>query len=107
MIRRRGAQHSFEAVELATLEWVDQQPAAPGANRYIPPVEAEQRYYAMLEQPRHGTITSTKWPPEIPGLFTVSCGDGSIRSRAGFERNVNRCRSNQYKHTTLISGNKF
>ena len=44
---------SFEAVEFATLEWVDwfnnRRLLEPIGN--IPPAEAEQRYYAMLEQP--------------------------------------------------------
>ena len=43
---------SFEAVELATLEWVDwfnnRRLLEPIGN--IPPVEAEERHYAMLEQ---------------------------------------------------------
>ena len=43
----------FEAVEFATLEWVDwfnhRRLLEPIGN--IPPAEAEERYYAMLEQP--------------------------------------------------------
>jgi putative transposase len=44
----------LESVEFATLEWVDwfnnRRLLEPiGGN--IPPAEAEQRYYAMLEQP--------------------------------------------------------
>jgi putative transposase len=53
VIHRRGPWRSFEAVEFATLEWVDW-----FNNRRIlepigamPPAEAEERYYAMLEQP--------------------------------------------------------
>ncbi|MGY4408421.1 hypothetical protein ACVWW4_000157 [Bradyrhizobium sp. LB7.1] len=53
VIHRRGPWRSFEAVEFATLEWVDW-----FNNRRllehignIPSAEAEQRYYAMLEQP--------------------------------------------------------
>jgi hypothetical protein len=42
VIQRRGPWRSFEAVEFATLEWVDW-----FNNR----AEAEQRHYAMLEQP--------------------------------------------------------
>jgi putative transposase len=52
VIHRRGPWRSFEAVEFATLEWVDWfnnrrllQPIG-----YITPAEAEERYYAMLEQ---------------------------------------------------------
>ncbi len=53
VIHRRGPWRSFEAVEFATLEWVD------GFNHRrlmrpigdMPPAEAEARFYAMLEQP--------------------------------------------------------
>jgi transposase InsO family protein len=53
IIHRRGPWRSLESVEFATLEWVDW-----FNNRRllelignIPPAEAEERYYAMLEQP--------------------------------------------------------
>ncbi len=53
LIHRRGPWQSFEAVEFATLEWVDwfnhRRLLEPIGN--IPPAEAEQRYYAMLDQP--------------------------------------------------------
>jgi len=53
VIHRRGPWRSFEAVEFATLEWVDwfnkRRLLEPIGN--IPPVEAEERYYAMLEEP--------------------------------------------------------
>jgi transposase InsO family protein len=53
LIHRRGPWRSFEAVEFATLEWVNwfncRRLLEPIGN--IPPAEAEQRYYAMLEQP--------------------------------------------------------
>ncbi|EPY00362.1 integrase catalytic subunit [Magnetospirillum fulvum MGU-K5] len=52
VIHRRGPWRSFEAVEFATLEWVDwlnnrriMEPIG-----YIPPAEAEERYYAMIDQ---------------------------------------------------------
>jgi len=52
LIHRRGTWRSFEAVEFATLEWVDwfnhRRLLEPIGN--IPPAEAEHRYYAMLEQ---------------------------------------------------------
>ncbi|WP_260924661.1 IS3 family transposase [Novosphingobium sp. 9] len=52
VIHRRGPWRSFEAVEYATLEWVDwfnnRRLLEPIGN--IPPVEAEQRYYAMLDE---------------------------------------------------------
>jgi transposase InsO family protein len=51
VIHRRGPWRSFEALDYATLEWVDwfnnRGLLAPIGN--IPPAEAEQRYYAMLD----------------------------------------------------------
>jgi putative transposase len=51
VIHRRGPWRSFEAVEYATLEWVDwfnnRRLLEPIGN--IPPAEAEARYYAMLD----------------------------------------------------------
>jgi putative transposase len=53
VIHRRGPWRSFEAVEFATLEWVDwfnhRRLLQPIGN--IPPAEAEDRYYAILERP--------------------------------------------------------
>jgi transposase InsO family protein len=53
VIRCRGPWRSFEAVELVTLERVDwfnnRRLLAPIG--YIPPAEAEKRYYASLDQP--------------------------------------------------------
>ena len=53
VIHRRGPWRSFEAVEFATLTWVDwfnkRRLLEPIGN--IPPAEAEARYYAMLEEP--------------------------------------------------------
>jgi transposase InsO family protein len=50
VIHRRGPWRSFEAVEFATLEWVNwfnnRRIMGPIGN--IPPAEAEERYYAML-----------------------------------------------------------
>ena len=50
VIHRRGPWRSFEAVEYATLEWVDwfnhRRLLEPIGN--IPPAEAEERYYAMI-----------------------------------------------------------
>ena len=52
VIHQRGPWRSFEAVEYATLEWVDwfnhrrlREPIG-----YIPPAEAEANYYAAAEQ---------------------------------------------------------
>ena len=53
VIHRRGPWKNFEAVEFATLEWVDwfnhQRLLEPIGN--MPPAEAEERYYAMLDAP--------------------------------------------------------
>ena len=51
VIRRRGPWCTLEAVEFATLEWVDwfnhRRLLEPIGN--IPPAEAEARYYAQAE----------------------------------------------------------
>ncbi len=53
VIHRRGPWRSFEAVEFATLTWVDwfnnRRLLEPIGN--IPPAEAEKHYYAMLQEP--------------------------------------------------------
>ena len=53
VIHRRGPWRSFEAVEFATLTWVDwfnnRRLLEPIGN--IPPAEAEERYYAMMQEP--------------------------------------------------------
>jgi transposase InsO family protein len=53
VIHRRGPWKSFEAVEYATLEWVDwfNHRRLMGPIGDIPPAEAEERYYAMLDEP--------------------------------------------------------
>ncbi len=54
VIHRRGPWRSFEAVEYATLEWVDwfnnKRLLEPIGN--VPPAEAENRYYTMLDETR-------------------------------------------------------
>jgi transposase InsO family protein len=54
VIHRRGPWRSFDAVEYATLEWVDwfnnRRLLEPIGT--IPPAEAEANYYATLEEPR-------------------------------------------------------
>jgi putative transposase len=51
VIRRRGPWRTLEAVEFATLEWVDwfnnRRLLEPIGN--IPPAEAEARYYAQID----------------------------------------------------------
>ena len=53
VIHRRGRWRNFEAVEFATLTWVDwfnkRRLLQPIGN--IPPAEAEERYYASLSEP--------------------------------------------------------
>jgi len=53
VIHRRGPWRNFEAVEFATLEWVDwfnnRRLLEPIG--FIPPAEAEERYFAMLTNP--------------------------------------------------------
>ena len=53
VIHRCGPWRSFEAVEFATLEWVgwfnNRRLLEPIGN--VPSAEAEQRYYATLDQP--------------------------------------------------------
>lgn len=57
VIHRRGPWRSFEAVEFATLEWVNwfnnRRLLEPIGN--IPPAEAERNYYAMLDEPAMAT----------------------------------------------------
>src|SRR5712671_5194989 len=52
VIHRRGPWRTMEAVEFATLEWVDwfnnRRLLEPIGN--IPPAEAEERYYAMMTE---------------------------------------------------------
>jgi len=53
VIRRRGPWRSLDAVEYATLDWVDwynnRRLLEPIGN--MPPAEAEARYYAQIEAP--------------------------------------------------------
>ena len=53
VIHRRGPWRNFEAIEFATLEWVDwfnnRRLLEPIG--FIPPAEAEERYFAMLNDP--------------------------------------------------------
>lgn len=52
-IHRRGPSRSFEAGEFAALAWIDwfnnRRLLEPIGN--VPPAEAEERYYAMQEEP--------------------------------------------------------
>ena len=48
----------------------------------IPPAEAEERYYAMLEEPAMASGSQTKWPPANPGRFTVPSQPVARQQRA-------------------------
>ena len=65
LIRRRGPWRSMDAVEFATLEWVDwfnnRRILQPIGN--MPPAEAEERYFAQQE--RSGGVT--RIPPKDAG----------------------------------------
>jgi transposase InsO family protein len=52
LIHRRGPWRSFEAVEYATLEWIDwfNNKRLLEPIGHVPPAEAEKRYYAMLDE---------------------------------------------------------
>ncbi len=53
VIHRRGHWRTAEAVEFATLEWIDwfNNRRLPEPIGNIPPAEAEERYYATLDEP--------------------------------------------------------
>nr|WP_172724067.1 MULTISPECIES: integrase core domain-containing protein [Neorhizobium] len=51
VIHRRGPWRSFETVEFATLEWVDWFNHRRLLEPIGPPAEAEEQYYAMLDEP--------------------------------------------------------
>ena len=75
IIHRRGPWRSLEAVEFATLEWVDwfnnRRLLEPIGN--IPPAEAEERYYAMLEHP---AMAALKISRVLFSLFAANrCGE--------------------------------
>ena len=72
VIHRRGPWRSFEAVEFATLEWVDwfnnRRLLEPIGN--IPPAEAEARYYAQVEGrpwPRNSNQMASGKPGAVHG----------------------------------------
>jgi hypothetical protein len=72
VIHRRGPWRSFEAVEYATLEWVDwfnhRRLLEPIGN--MPPAEAEDQYYAAANNIDMGSMTHNQRPPADPGRFT-------------------------------------
>ena len=70
VIHRRGPWRSFEAVEFATLTWVNwfnnRRLLEPIGD--IPPAEAEERYYAMLQEQ-----AMAAWL-KLNGLRQIRCG---------------------------------
>jgi transposase InsO family protein len=72
VVHRRGPWRSFEAVEYATLEWVDwfnnKRLLEPIGN--VPPAEAEKTILRDAGRNSRRRITQTKRPPAIPGRFT-------------------------------------
>src|SRR5262249_48068769 len=97
IIHRRGPWRSLEAVEFATLEWVDwfnnRRLLEPIGN--IPPAEAEERYYAMLEQPAMAAcLKPNGLRPTRGGSFRprrhVDSARGSGLEEEGFERSTDR-----------------
>ena len=89
----RGA--SFEAVEFATLEWVDwfnnRRLLEPIGN--IPPAEAEATLLRHAGTTSHGGVTQTKWPPANPGRFTVG------KSHASGNRSTALARMGNFRPT--------
>jgi transposase InsO family protein len=73
VIHRRGPWRSFEAVEFATLTWVDwfnnRRLLEPIGN--IPPAEAEEPLLHHARRAGAGRVTQKKWPPTNPERFTL------------------------------------
>ena len=76
VIRRRGPWRSLEAVEFATLEWVDwfnhRRLLEPIGN--MPPAEAEATLLCPIAGDRFGGVTQTKQPPANPERFSHQMG---------------------------------
>jgi hypothetical protein len=99
VIHRRGPWRSFEAVEFATLEWVDwfnhRRLLEPIGN--IPPAEAEELYYAMLDglpnlsQTASGKLDAVQAIPNLLNLapvkrrFSNSIFATSVRNKTGLK----------------------
>ena len=71
LIHRRGPWRSADAVELATLEWVNRfnnrRLLEPIGN--IPPAESEARYYAQVNDHAMAAWNQTNLPPANPARF--------------------------------------
>src|SRR3954447_5660327 len=71
IIHRRGPWRSFEAVEFATLEWVDWF----NHRRLLEPIETSRQQRpktatTLRSTASHGSVTQTKQPPGNPGRFS-------------------------------------
>ena len=75
-IHRRGPWRNLEAVEYATLEWVDwfnhRRPLEPIGN--VPLVELEASYYTINESVADSGLTQTRSSLEKPGRFNCVLG---------------------------------
>ena len=73
VIHRRGPWRSFEAVELATLEWVDWF----NNRRLLEPIRKHPAGRSRgtplrhARAVRHGGVAQTKWPPPNPARFII------------------------------------
>ena len=90
VIHRRGPWRHLEAVEYATLEWVDwfnhRRLLEPIGN--MPPAELESSYYHFNESVADGDLTQTRSPPEKPGRFktlqvSLECSSGQPSTEPG------------------------
>ena len=84
VIRRRGPWRNIEAVEFATLAWVDwfntRRLLEPIG--YIPPAEYEERYYEQVYGDLTHVIRSSTFPVRFTGTSWGSTfGRGGISSR--------------------------
>ena len=74
VIRPKGPSRGLDAVEYATLEWVEwfNNRRLLGPIGDIPPVELETAYYDKSGSSSHGGWTQIKKSPEIPGWFSYT-----------------------------------
>jgi hypothetical protein len=83
VIHRLGPWRNLQAVELATLEWVDwfnhRRLLEPTGN--IPPAEAEGRLLCKTRWVRHCGVTQANQSPGFPGRFTRQRGTGFYDAR--------------------------
>lgn len=73
-IHRSRPRRSFEAVEFATFKRVDwfkhRRSLEPIGN--VPPAEAEEKYYVMLDQILMTASLKSIWPPTIALRFNIA-----------------------------------